>query len=187
MKIAIVSTDDIYGGAAIAAYRLHQALLAAGAESKMVVKNKHSDNPSVVAFGEEEKAPRPNVLLNSVLADYYITKNRVTLANGLCPTFFSFSLDDYDLSENSVISQADIINIHWCSGFFSARSIHKLLTFGKQIVWTMHRRIREADQRPRTVSGPNLQTVILLQGNVRQHVYLAVLDLNNSMRWLFLL
>lgn len=137
MKIAIVSTDDIYGGAAIAAYRLHQALLDAGAESTMVVKNKRSNDPSVVVFGEG-RGSGPAALLNSALAEYYITKNRIALANSLSPTFFSLSLDDYDLSENSIISQADLINLHWCSGFLSARSIHKLLALGKPIVWTMH-------------------------------------------------
>jgi glycosyltransferase involved in cell wall biosynthesis/ubiquinone/menaquinone biosynthesis C-methylase UbiE len=145
MKIAIVSTDDIYGGAAIAAYRLHQALLKAGAESTMVVKNKHSSDPSVVVFGggEEIRSDAPPVL-NAPLAEYYITKNRPLLGNFLLPTFFSFDLDEYDLSANSIILQADIINIHWCSGFLSARAISNLLALGKPIVWTMH------DQNPFT-------------------------------------
>lgn len=137
MKIAIISTDDISGGAAIAAYRLHRALLGAGAESAMIVKNKHSNDPSVVVFGEGD-GDRPAVPLNPTLAEYYITKNKPLLGNFLLPTFFSFDLDDYDLTTNSIILQADIINIHWCSGFLSARSIHKLLALGKPIVWTMH-------------------------------------------------
>ncbi len=137
MKIAIISTDDIYGGAAIAAYRLHQALLKAGAESCMIVKNKYSNDPAVLDVGTAEEF-RPKVSLNESLKEYCISKNRPKLANFLLPTFFSLDLDGYDISTHNAIAEADIINIHWCAGFLSAHSIFKLLQLGKPIVWTMH-------------------------------------------------
>ena len=53
MKILIVNTFDIEGGAARAAYRLHQALLKKGVDSQMLVQSKASDEYQV--FGPETK------------------------------------------------------------------------------------------------------------------------------------
>lgn len=48
MKILIVNTSDIQGGAARAAYRLHKALLAEGVDSQMLVQSKSSDDFTVL-------------------------------------------------------------------------------------------------------------------------------------------
>ena len=48
MKILIVNSNDIRGGAARAANRLHKGLQAIGIDSKMLVQNKYSDDKSVV-------------------------------------------------------------------------------------------------------------------------------------------
>src|SRR6516225_3827415 len=47
MRIVHLSTSDRAGGAARAAFRLHQALLAAGEESAMLVQSKTSDLDTV--------------------------------------------------------------------------------------------------------------------------------------------
>jgi hypothetical protein len=47
MKILIVNTSDIQGGAARAAYRLHKSLLNSGIDSQMLVQSKSSDNYTV--------------------------------------------------------------------------------------------------------------------------------------------
>jgi hypothetical protein len=49
MKPLLLSTNDIEGGAARAAYRLHQSLRAIAIPSQMLVQNKDSADPSVVA------------------------------------------------------------------------------------------------------------------------------------------
>ena len=54
MKILIVNTSDIQGGAARAAYRLHEALLKQGIDSQMLVQGKSSDDFTVVK--EEKKS-----------------------------------------------------------------------------------------------------------------------------------
>ena len=50
MKIVHVSTEDITGGAARAAYRLHTALNRLGHDSLMFVANRRSKDPLVTAF-----------------------------------------------------------------------------------------------------------------------------------------
>jgi len=48
MKVLIVNTSDIDGGAARAAYRLHQALLMKNVDSQMLVMNKSGDDFTVL-------------------------------------------------------------------------------------------------------------------------------------------
>ncbi len=50
MKIVHVSTHDVWGGAAIAAHRLHTGLRAIGEESTMFVANRTGDGRGVLAF-----------------------------------------------------------------------------------------------------------------------------------------
>jgi hypothetical protein len=49
MNVLLVSTYDIEGGAARAAYRLHQGLQGKGISSKMLVQDKSSNDVTVFA------------------------------------------------------------------------------------------------------------------------------------------
>ena len=60
MKILIVNTFDIDGGAARAAYRLHQSLLGQGIDSQMLVQYKSSDDDTVIT--EKSKIDRKSVV-----------------------------------------------------------------------------------------------------------------------------
>ena len=48
MKVLHISTYD-YGGAGLAAWRIHSAMRSANLESMMLVKEKHSDDENVVS------------------------------------------------------------------------------------------------------------------------------------------
>ena len=50
MRILHVSTHDVWGGAAIAAHRLHSELLAIGEESTMFVLDRHAEGRGVLTF-----------------------------------------------------------------------------------------------------------------------------------------
>ncbi|MFA6660745.1 MAG: glycosyl transferase, partial [Bacilli bacterium] len=54
MKILIINTSDIRGGAAIAAFRLMQGLNANGHQAKMMVREKLSDNDNVIRVGSNQ-------------------------------------------------------------------------------------------------------------------------------------
>ena len=45
-----MSTHDVWGGAAIAAHRLHSELLAIGEESTMFVHDRHAEGQGVLTF-----------------------------------------------------------------------------------------------------------------------------------------
>ncbi len=63
MKVLILSTSDIEGGAARAAYRLHQGLCATGVSSTMLVRARHSTDASVVAEKSILTCPYDNTLI----------------------------------------------------------------------------------------------------------------------------
>ncbi len=56
MQVLMLNTDDIEGGAARAAYRLHRGMLDAKIHSKMLVQNKASDDSYVI--GPETKSKK---------------------------------------------------------------------------------------------------------------------------------
>lgn len=135
MKIAILNNSDIHGGAARAAYRLHRALVNSSNNSRMVVKKKTSDDPTVI-----QTIPiRSNDQLSkefyfNTIQSYYIDKNRTNLSN----TIFSLPYPGYDLSESHILRDAEIINLHWIAHYQSIGTINKLLHMGKPVVWTLH-------------------------------------------------
>jgi glycosyltransferase involved in cell wall biosynthesis len=54
---------------------------------------------------------------------------------------FQVSIADtgVDISEHSLVKNADIIHLHWINqGFLSLRDIEKLTRLGKPVIWTMH-------------------------------------------------
>jgi len=55
MRVLIVGTSDLQGGAAIAAYRLLNALTKAGIDARMAVRDKQSDNNLVVKIGSDRR------------------------------------------------------------------------------------------------------------------------------------
>jgi glycosyltransferase involved in cell wall biosynthesis len=137
LKIVQIATSDIQGGAARAAYRLHQGLRLAGQESLVLSRDRKSDDPFVSALadlGPGYKAwPRANELWAEV-QPHYIDTNRTELSN----TLFSFPYPAIDLSDIEQIPQADVLNLHWVAWFQSAETIAALLELGKPVVWTLH-------------------------------------------------
>ena len=89
MKILIVNTSDIDGGAARAAYRLHKALLSSGVDSQMLVQNKTSDDYTVL--NENKKVNkylnklRP--ILDSLSVRFYKNRTKTLFS----PSFLPFS------------------------------------------------------------------------------------------------
>ncbi len=134
MKVVHVSASDRQGGAAIAAYRLHQALRAHGVGSQFLVLRKQSQDETV-----EEVKPEPlhePRLVQSVAAieSRYVHRNRTELSN----THFSLSLLGCDLSAHPAIQSADVIHLHWVSSFQTPATLGHLLAIGKPVVWTLH-------------------------------------------------
>lgn len=135
MKVAIISTSDIVGGASRAAYTLCQGLQKIGVEAKLVVMRKAGTDTFVFQAPAAKQSLRLRIfkLMHDILLRYF-RLNRTSLSN----TLFSLPYPGVDISEMPEIRQADIINMHWVAGFQSPVTIRKLLNLEIPIVWTLH-------------------------------------------------
>src|SRR3989339_1529576 len=71
MKVLHFSTSDVNGGAARAAYRLHVGLIQHGIDSRMLVRDKKTDNETVIRF----KYPKGLKKAGYIFRKYLIEEN----------------------------------------------------------------------------------------------------------------
>ncbi len=132
MRVLIINTSERTGGAAVAANRLMEALNNNGVKAKMLVREKQSDNISVVG------------LHDSILSQRHFISERLSLLPRL--KFNKKHLFDVDIASSGFdvtklreFQEADIIHLHWINqGMLSLAGIRKILDSGKPVVWTMH-------------------------------------------------
>ncbi len=134
LNICLINTNDITGGAAKAAYRLHKGLRLRNNNSVMVVRNKKSTDPNVLALNILGDADKAECEIFSAIQERLINNNRTNISD----TLFSLPYPGYDLSNTNLIRSADIINLHWVNYFQSVESITSLLSLHKPVVWTLH-------------------------------------------------
>ena len=129
MKIVILSTSDIGGGAARAAYRLHKGVQSIGIDSQMVVQTKYSDDRTVI--GPQTKLQKGlgiiKPTLDSLPLQLYPPKNNVLFSPAILPNNIATKVTSLD---------PDIINLHWVAGGFLKPKTLK--HFNKPLIWTLH-------------------------------------------------
>ncbi|TBR58672.1 glycosyl transferase [Westiellopsis prolifica IICB1] len=129
MKILLLSTQDISGGAARASYRLHKGLQNIGINSQMLVQEKNSDDKTVLA---------PRIRMFQGLARSKLTFDTLPLKfyRQRSENIFSLQwLPDRVIPKIAAINP-DIINLHWISGAFV--HIETLAKLKQPLVWTLH-------------------------------------------------
>ena len=131
MKVLILSTKDIAGGASRAAYRFHRGFLAAGIDSTMLVQNKVSGDRTVISAKSKLQrgiaATRP--ALNQLPFSLYRDRDRSI-------NIYSTQWLPNNLAEKVAQIDPDIINIHWiCGGYVPIETLAK---FKQPLVWTFH-------------------------------------------------
>jgi glycosyltransferase involved in cell wall biosynthesis len=134
MKVTHVSLYDRFGGACIAAYRQHKALQGAGVDSRMMVRYKITDDPSVKLFIPKieigERAIR-------VARRYRLKTNKKKIKqNG----YFFDSNAEYgkECDEFIVSGSPDIINFQFAWGFANYSTLFSRISPSFPIVITMH-------------------------------------------------
>ncbi len=129
MKIVHINTNDISGGAAKAAYRLHHGLLNYGVDSKYLVANKLSDDFTIL--GPRSKLEktlaklRPHLDIMPLLR--YPKRNNFPFAPAWFPSRTLQRAKNID---------ADLIHLHWIAGGFLR--IESLARVKRPLVWTLH-------------------------------------------------
>jgi glycosyltransferase involved in cell wall biosynthesis len=136
MKVALINTSDAGGGAAEACTRLLKALKQQAVDVTMVVQEKNRAEAAVYSiernwFGKLRS--KINFLLERIPFLLFNERDRsVRFA-------FSPANAGTDISRVKVITDADVIHLHWTnSGFLSIQDIKKLLALNKPVIWTLH-------------------------------------------------
>lgn len=131
MNILIVSTSDLGGGAARAAYRLHESLLLEKINSKMLVLHKLSKDSNVLLVNKkvsQKILSKVGGFLDRKLLNRYKKKN-VTLFS---PAYFQFR----NIVKEINLINPDIVHLQWVSaGMLRVEDIAKIKA---QIIWSLH-------------------------------------------------
>jgi len=125
MRVLLISTSDLTGGGAIAAYRLMEALNNNGVKAKMLVRDKISSSVTVAQVGTKI----PKVL------------ERLQIMSHLKGKLWQADTADFgiDVTKTDEYKEADVIHLHWVNqGMVSLSSLKQMIKDGKKIVWTLH-------------------------------------------------
>ena len=125
-----ISHSDRRGGAAIAAFRIHQSLCRNGIDSSLWVNDKITDADRVFSFDGHLKKQLQEIkrlISGGIVSRILKTKNKIIHS----PQFFNSQWPD-KINKSS----ADIVHVHWvCNEMLSVKDIGKIK---KPIVWTFH-------------------------------------------------
>jgi glycosyltransferase involved in cell wall biosynthesis len=129
MKVVVMNTTDIEGGAARCAQRLHHGLCNAGVDSTYFVQKK---------FGAATNVVTPSTWPHRIFADLRPGIDRIPMrlySHRQRGPFSTGLMSPFDMTP-LVALDPDIVNLHYVGeGFMPVRSIAKIR---KPIVWTLH-------------------------------------------------
>lgn len=132
MRVLIVNTSEITGGAAVAANRLMEALNNNGIKAKMLVRDKLTDDITVAELKQSWRL-RWNFLWERfvIYCKLHFKKDnlfQIDIANA-----------GTDITKTREFQEADVIHLNWINqGMLSLKGIRKILESNKPVVWTMH-------------------------------------------------
>jgi glycosyltransferase involved in cell wall biosynthesis len=130
MKVLIVNTYDISGGAARAAYRLHKALQSIGVESNMLVQSKTSNDPTVI--GPQNKIDKALSMIRPKWDELPLMCYKNKSSALFSPAWVPMST----IVKKINASDADVVHLHWiANGMMRIEDITKIK---KPIVWSLH-------------------------------------------------
>lgn len=132
MRVLLINTSERIGGAAIAASRLMESLKNNGIKAKLVVRDKQTDQISVVKIRQSWKN-----IWNFVWERFVIWKANWFKRNNLFAVDIANTGTDITLLPE--FTQSDVIHLHWINqGMLSLKNLEKIVNSGKPVVWTMH-------------------------------------------------
>lgn len=132
MKVALVCSSDLLGGASMVTYRLMHALRHQGVDARMIVYTKMSEDDEVKLVGSR--------FMRGI---YFMAERaKIMMANGFSrENLFKVSIANigYPLHRHPWIKKADVVCLSWINqGMVSLNGIRSIARMGKPIVWTMH-------------------------------------------------
>jgi glycosyltransferase involved in cell wall biosynthesis len=136
MRVALINTMDVKGGAARAAYRLHKALRGTGIDSTYYVRDQQQKDPTIQRFVPD---PSPQATQRRMLASNALISAYNAYAATRSPDIELFSQERAGGDENFLVQlpRSELINLHWVAGFLDFRLFFSP-RMKKPIVWTLH-------------------------------------------------
>ena len=129
MRVLHLSYSDLAGGAARAAYRIHRALIGSGIDSRMLVREKISTDPTVSQA--TEGLGGSGRILQRRLSNLLLRLQRSP-----DHTLRSLNLFRSNMPRQLDLQSADIINLHWVG--LETMSVAEIGRISKPVVWTLH-------------------------------------------------
>ncbi len=137
LRVVHLSTFDISGGAARAAYRLNTGLREAGVRSSMFVRDARTKDDSVVAF-----EPTRSVLgrVERRIRRFHIHRRMQNAIKVKGREFEPFRVDrsEYGADVVSQLPSCDVLNLHWVIDFLDYPSFFDSMPDAVRLVWTLH-------------------------------------------------
>jgi glycosyltransferase involved in cell wall biosynthesis len=132
MKVLLLSTYELKGGAAIACKRLMTALnKQEGVEAKMLVMQKQSEDVEVIQ-ARDSIFDKFNMAYERLSFLPYEKDKSVRFQ-------FSIANTGQDITKHELYQWCDVVNMHWVNqGFVGLKGIAKLMGGPKPLVWTLH-------------------------------------------------
>lgn len=135
MKVLHINTYDSTGGAAIACLRLHRGLLRSGVESRMFVKNRKLQDPTILNYAEPKGWQyRLAKRIHTEIAGFRLRKYRRSADRS--PFISEILADGRRIMDQ--LPEVDLIQLHWVSGFIDSGHFFRHLPDGIPVVWTLH-------------------------------------------------
>ena len=129
MRVLHVCYSDGLGGADIAAYRIHRALLEAGTDSRMLVRRRTTDDPTVTQM------PAAGGVLREYARDHLAAWSLWTQKSS---NSVHRSINAVDSGVLSLLDDPsiDVVNLHWVGS--DTLSLREIGAITRPVVWTMH-------------------------------------------------
>lgn len=145
-KIVHISTST-RGGAGIAAYRIHLALLDKGINSFFLSSDneyeiKHCSQTPIFRYSYKQKVLNKikwylKKYFNIILDKRQYFNERLSRMNlDLNCEIATLPFSEYDVLKHPAVQNADIIHLHWVAGMLDYPSFFKYNT--KKVIWTLH-------------------------------------------------
>lgn len=129
MRIFALNLSDSVGGAAKAAYRIHQSMRSIGVDSSLLVNRKIINDSHIIGPKNQFEIffDRFRSGIGVLVACLIRTQNRDYHSPAIFPTAWSDQLNQ---------SNADVVHLHWIHG--EMMSVEDLGLIEKPLVWTLH-------------------------------------------------
>lgn len=139
LKVLHICTSDI-GGAGLCCLRIHRSLVKEGVDSKvLMLRTSHIKDEGVFVYKKGRIKDLLWRLCNKIirLCGLEITDyNKSINLTKKVKIFTTLPVSIFDLTKNSLVTDADIIHLHWIDNFIDYPSF--LAKVNKPIVWTQH-------------------------------------------------